>query len=220
MCIKSSKKAICELQTTPLTSLNKNEKLACFLNLYQIMYVHKLLKEKTEKAPTGGLLKKMKGFVKSEPNAFYYNINHMDFTLEDIIHGILRGNKKAPNAYYFRTFNERDPRNRILEVHDSRIILILFSEETVPVKLEIYTPTDLEEKLDKKCKDFLSSTVIYDPNENELILPHIFKLYKDDFGSQNDLINFILKYNKFTNNPGEIRDLLKEGKLFISYGDD
>ena len=40
----------------------------------------------------------------------------MDFTLDDIIHGILRGNKKAPNAYYFRSFGERDPRNRILEV--------------------------------------------------------------------------------------------------------
>ena len=61
---KELKKAICELQSTPLPNLNKNEKIACFLNIYQIMYVHKLLKEKTEKAPTGGLLKKMKGLVR------------------------------------------------------------------------------------------------------------------------------------------------------------
>lgn len=113
---KEFKKAICELQTAPLTSLNKNEKIACFLNLYQIMYVHKLFREKTEKVPTNGLFKKVKGLVKFDGNHFYYNINHMDFTLEDVIHGILRGNKKAPNAYYFKSFSERDPRNRILEV--------------------------------------------------------------------------------------------------------
>jgi len=217
---KEFKKAICELQTAPLTSLNKNEKIACFLNLYQIMYVHKLFREKTEKVQANGLLKKVKGLVKSDGNHFYYNINHMDFTLEDVIHGILRGNKKAPHSYYFKSFSERDPRNRILEIHDSRIILVLLPEDTIPNKLEIYTSADFDDKLDKRCKEYLSNTVIYDPNENELILPNLFKLYKDDFGNQNDLINFILKYNKFTNNPGEIRDLLKEGKLFISYSDE
>jgi len=53
----------------------------------------------------------------------------MDFTLDDIIHGILRGNKKAPNAYYFRNFGERDPRNRILEV-------ITISKELIIILLD------------------------------------------------------------------------------------
>jgi hypothetical protein len=30
---------------------------------------------------------------------FYYNIDDINFNLDEIKHGILRGNKKAPNSY-------------------------------------------------------------------------------------------------------------------------
>ncbi len=35
---KELKKMICELQTTPITNLNKTEKLVCFLNIYQVRF--------------------------------------------------------------------------------------------------------------------------------------------------------------------------------------
>ena len=34
---KDFKKSICELQTIPLSTLNKTEKIACFLNIYQVL---------------------------------------------------------------------------------------------------------------------------------------------------------------------------------------
>lgn len=45
---------------------------------------------------------------------FYYNISGLNFNLEELKHGILRGNKKAPNAY-MRTLGNNDPRTKILK---------------------------------------------------------------------------------------------------------
>jgi len=41
--------------------------------------------------------------------AFYYRIGGFDFSLDQIKHGLLRGNKKSPQAY-LRTLGGGDPR--------------------------------------------------------------------------------------------------------------
>ena len=53
---------------------------------------------------------KVKGYVWDySVKKFYYRIAGYDFTLEEIKHGLLRGNHKAPNAY-LRTLSATDPR--------------------------------------------------------------------------------------------------------------
>lgn len=104
--------ATAELQGVNLSSLDKKEKSKFFLNVYQFMYLHFLFKYPHEKHSTG-IIGKLWDSNKT-PN-FYYNIAGMNFSLDEVKHGILRGNKKAPGAM-FRTFSSGDKRNLLPEV--------------------------------------------------------------------------------------------------------
>jgi len=167
-----------------------------------------------------GLFKRIMSLFKDDPLELRYNIGQKYFSCDEVKHGVLRDNKKSPDAYFFKYFGGKDDRATLTHCGDPRVILCLMEDGYVPRKLEAFSFKELDEKLDKKTKEFLLSTVIYDPNESELIIPTIFKTYKTDFGTQKELINFILKFNKFTSNPDEVHNLVKSGKLMVSYGDD
>ena len=44
---------------------------------------------------------------------FYYNISGINFNLDDIKQGMLRGNQRKPGSF-FRTINVNDPKTQIL----------------------------------------------------------------------------------------------------------
>lgn len=56
--------ACAELQAIQISSLQRDEKIACFLNIYQIMEAHKLLKEKSNEHGAGGLTEKIQSLIK------------------------------------------------------------------------------------------------------------------------------------------------------------
>ena len=62
-----------------------------------------------------------KSFVRGKK--FYYRIGGLDFSLDEIKHGILRGNRKPPSAY-MRTLNANDP--KALLVRNVRIYATYF----------------------------------------------------------------------------------------------
>jgi len=105
--------AAAELQGVNLSSLDKKERLMFFLNIYQSMYLHFLFKYPPQKT-SSGIMGKLWDNTKV-PN-FYYNISGMNFTLEDIKHGVLRGNKKVPGTL-FRKFSSGDKRKLLPDVH-------------------------------------------------------------------------------------------------------
>jgi NIMA (never in mitosis gene a)-related kinase len=223
-------KQICQLQTIQLFTISRNELTVGFINLHQIMHVHRYLLNKEKGPATEGLFSSIAYGITSVLSAlhlintppredFYYNIGQLEFSLDDIKNGILRGNKKSPNAYFFRCFSANDSRARILRLDDLRLVLLFLGDSWISRKIEAYQYRNFEERLDKMCKDFLSSSVIYDPNENELILPNVFKRYKADFGTQLGIINFILKYRKFTANPKDLERQIESGKFLLSYAD-
>jgi NIMA (never in mitosis gene a)-related kinase len=107
-----------ELQGVNLSSLDKKEKSMFFLNIYQSMYLHFLFKYSPQKT-SSGIISKLWDNNKA-PN-FYYNIAGMDFSLNEIKHGVLRGNKKVPGAV-FRTFSSGDKRKLLPDV-----LLFLYS---------------------------------------------------------------------------------------------
>mmetsp|Transcript_2750 Transcript_2750/g.2389 ORF Transcript_2750/g.2389 Transcript_2750/m.2389 type:complete len:176 (+) Transcript_2750:889-1416(+) len=174
---------ICELQSIQFNSLTKNEILTFFLNMYQVMHVHKVIRDKQTGAKAGGVFSRIMSLFRPDPTEMTYNLGQLYFGVEDIKHGILRNNKKSPSAYFFKNLSASDSRANLVHVDDPRVVLVLLDENQVPKRLETFTSKDTDEKLDKHCKNLLSSTVIYDPNENELIIPNIFKTYKGDFGN-------------------------------------
>ena len=61
------------------------------------------------------MFSKIKSYVleySSKP--FYYNISGINFNLDEMKHGILRGNKKPPGAY-MKTLGWSDQRTQLLK---------------------------------------------------------------------------------------------------------
>ena len=87
------------------------------------MYVHHFLRTvyeegaNQEEDQSGGILSSLnhlKSYVFSySPKPFYYNIGGFNFNLDELKHGLLRCNQKAPYAY-MRSMNSNDNRLNIL----------------------------------------------------------------------------------------------------------
>lgn len=111
-------KAVCELEKVNLATLNPSKRVAFFLNIYQCMYVHmffKLISEgKQSDSQSTGMLSKISNFVSNRSKkSFHYNISGEDYTLDDIKHGMLRGNTAKP-GHMMRVLSSGDPKTQVL----------------------------------------------------------------------------------------------------------
>jgi len=102
-----------ELEFCDLSQLNDSQRVAFFLNVYQCMYVHFFLKQQGEdgdedKAEAAGWFSKVSNYMFNQTQtSFYYNIAGCNFTLDEMKHGLLRGNRKSPFSY-MRSLNTTD----------------------------------------------------------------------------------------------------------------
>jgi hypothetical protein len=121
------------------------------------------------------------------------------FTLGDIKHGILRCNRKPPANYWERQLQAHDPKlNYRLHIRDPRSLLVLMdcseplaSPEEIPILKPGRTDTDLEEQVEKYCLRH----VVRHESSMELLLPRVFRNFRDDFGSsETDLISWLAQY--------------------------
>lgn len=78
-----------------------------------------------ERENGGGMFQYILSYVwSSNSDNFYYNIGGYDFTLDELKHGLLRGNKKKPGSF-FRTLGKRDERALILDgLSDPKILFL------------------------------------------------------------------------------------------------
>ena len=107
---------ICELQSIQFNSLTKNEILTFFLNMYQVMHVHKVIRDKQTGAKAGGVFSRIMSLFRPDPTEMTYNLGQLYFGVEDIKHGILRNNKKSPSAYFFKNLSASDSRANLVHV--------------------------------------------------------------------------------------------------------
>jgi len=108
--------AACELAKVSLDDLGPTMRIAFFLNVYQAMYVHYFLSKTNEgqKAPEGSsYFSMLKSLISGGEKPFFYNIAGDDFTLDEIKHGILRGNKRQP-GHMLRTLSKRDAKCQLV----------------------------------------------------------------------------------------------------------
>ena len=101
-----------ELQGVNLSGLGKKEKNMFFLNVYQCMYIHFILKYPPKDQASGFM---GRFWDSNKTPSFYYNIAGMNFTLDDLKNGVLRGNKKPPGSL-FRLFGSGDKRKMLPDV--------------------------------------------------------------------------------------------------------
>lgn len=175
-----------QLQHVQLEGLSENEKKAFFINLYNSLTIHGLARQ--ESLPDSVL--NVQQFWKIT----CYNIAGHVFSLDDIEHGILRGNKPHPSSITPQ-FKAGDPRQKYVCVLDPRIHFALVCGAVSCPAINVYTATNIDKALDDATKNFCRQEVSMFTETDEIWLSKIFQWYMDDFGKTDlDVIQWTIPY--------------------------
>jgi len=179
----------------------RQEKLAFWINLYNTMVIHGVIDWDIRES-----VKERNGFFRH----LKYDIGGHLFSLNDIEHGILRGNTRPPYGL-FRPFGSGDPRLPfIVSAGDPRIHFTLVCGSRSCPPIGFYTSDRIDEQLDVATASFVNSPELeIVPSENLLRISQIFRWYRRDFGgTQRAVIEFLLRHL----DPGEKKDFIQDHK--------
>lgn len=183
-------KEVCKLQLIDVENLDLRAKVAFFINLYNLMVIHVILR-----LDTGTLTPKHLTSVK-------YNVGGYLLSLDDIEHGILRGNNPKPGKKS-KQFFQSDARKKLsLPGKDRRIHFALNHGGAMSLGSYQYTreAIDLELRLAAELFCAMDDRVKVDENKKELMLPWFMKIYLQDFctclGELPDVVAGYLKGEK------------------------
>lgn len=164
----------------------------------------------------------MEYFWPKSDEAFFYSIGGLDFTLEEMKHGLFRGNQKPPNSF-FRLFNKSDPRLDLLtKMIDPRTLFICLDKHNIPDAIECFDdPATVDTKLDEILSLNFTEKIEIDTTNEEIIIPTIFETYSADFGGNDEkILRFIWKlYENPDMKLPEVIKLVKRKSLMIKYED-
>jgi hypothetical protein len=190
------------LRNFDLSQLKKHqEKLAFWINLYNTMVIHGVIDWDIRKT-----VREKNGFF----TRLKYDIGGYLFSLNDIEHGILRGNVRPPYGF-FRPFGSGNPRLLfILSATDPRIHFTLVCGSRSCPPIGFYTSERIAEQLDVATASFVNSPEVeVIPSENLLRISQIFRWYRRDFGgTKRAVIEFLLRHL----DAGEKRAFLESHK--------
>ena len=129
-----------ELQNFDFTELSFSEKVTFFINLYNALIIHGFV----VLGPPTTLCQRLHFY-----NHTCYTVGKHVFALNDIEHGILRGNQK-PYVSFRRVFSSVDPRlKNSIVIWDPRIFFCLVRGTNSCPKFRVYTPDDLDRELNQ-----------------------------------------------------------------------
>ncbi len=180
---------------------NRHDKLAFWINLYNTMVIHGVIDWDIRES-----VKEKRGFFKH----LKYDIDGHLFSLNEIEHGILRGNSRPPHRIS-RPFGPRDPRlTFVVTPTDPRIHFTLVCGSKSCPPIGFYTSERIEEQLELATASFVNSQEVeIIPSKNLLRISQIFRWYRMDFrGNQRPIIQFLLRHL----DAGEKRAFLESHK--------
>ncbi|XP_061182675.1 uncharacterized protein LOC133191032 [Saccostrea echinata] len=184
---KEYKKETLQLQFVSLDDLSEAERKAFFINLYNALTIHGLAEQ--ESLPSSVL--DIQQFWKTTA----YNVGGLVYSLDDIEHGILRGNRSHP-ASTKPQFSEGDPRLKyVMKKLDPRIHFALVCGAVSCPAINVYTAENLDKALDQATRNFCKQEVSMFTEVDEVWLSKIFLWYRDDFGGNSvSVIEWIMPY--------------------------
>lgn len=122
-----------------------------------------------------------------------YRISGLDFSLDDIEHGILRCNRFPPSLPFRRQFRSDDPKTQyILSDIDGRIHFVISAGTRSDPPIRILEEESVEEELHFATEEFLNQSVRISKEHNEVVLPKIFSWYSNDFPK--NVLEWVLPY--------------------------
>lgn len=175
-----------QLQNVELDGLSENDKKAFFINLYNALTIHGLARQET--LPDSVL--NIQQFWKKTS----YNVAGHNYSLDDIEHGILRGNKPHPSSMNPQ-FKPGDPREKFVCTLDPRIHFALVCGAVSCPAINVYSAANIDKALDDATKNFCRQEVSMFTEVDEIWLSKIFQWYLDDFGKTDlDIIKWTIPY--------------------------
>lgn len=164
-----------ELNQCSPSHLDEDERKAFFINVYNALTIHGLAT--AEQLPRSVL--DVSNFWKLT----CYSIGGMIFSLDDIEHGVLRGNKPHPAAKE-PPFPEGDPRRALaMKSCDPRIHFALVCGAKSCPSIQVYSAKNLDRGLNAAAKNFCSQEVRVNIVARRVSLSKIFEWYATDFGA-------------------------------------
>jgi hypothetical protein len=174
---------------------NELEARAFWINLYNTLTLHAM---QTAQIKTGIL--EVLGFY----NRFAYQVGEHIVTLNDIEHGVLRGNKAVLVS---KPFSTKDPRAKFVLHLDPRIHFALNCGAASCPPIRAYTPQELEAQLELATLSYLQDC----KQEGEMVwLPRLFSYYPHDFGNP---IIFVRRYRPELPTDARVKHLPYNWKL-------
>lgn len=160
----------CELQKVNLSVLvpSRKDTFCFFLNVYNLLVLHARVVEGRHPVTVS----QRKAFFSN----YKYHIGGHDFSLDDLFHGVLRGN---PRFQIKRT----DPRiELVISNYDPRVHFGVSQLNAASPPIRIFTRDDVFQQLLWAARVYCNLEVSANPEKRTITLPKIFDLYTD-FGA-------------------------------------
>ncbi len=164
----------------------RNRRLAFWINIYNTAVIHGVIELGIEKS-----VKEVSGFF----DRVAYEIGDFRFSLNEMEHGILRGNRRHPYGL-LKPFLKKDPRMEFtIAPLDPRIHFALVCGARSCPPIGFYEAEQIDFQLQLAAESFINSPQVkISPKEGAVFISQIFKWYKIDFGgSDSALIDLLLK---------------------------
>jgi Protein of unknown function, DUF547 len=160
--------------------MNLRAAKAFWINLYNLLTLHGVIQGRVRQT-----VLEVPGFTKR----FVYRVSDFDFSLDDIEHGVLRGNRTLIGKPHFAV---DDPRLQFVLELDPRVHFALNCGAVSCPTIRTYDATNLEAQLETAMKSYLSQVRI---EHGRVVLPRILQWYARDFGSEpRAAFNFVRRY--------------------------
>jgi len=217
------------LDISPLIS-DQNRLKAFFTNVYNLLAIHAVIVHYRSKTKIDISLIERADFYTS----FKYNIGGHNYTLNDIAHGVFRGNSsmgidatstvleftlgtKARN----QRFSGHDGRRKfVLYYIDPRTHFVLNPAIKSGAALRHYTAEDLDFQFDVAARQFCDKFAVMKLEKEKALLevPEIFKLYLFDFGKNEEAVkNYIWSYKSDGEEKENILRQIESNNLQLKY---
>jgi hypothetical protein len=184
------------LHDLDLTRLSVVERKSFFINVYNSLVIHAMVDGFVK--PGDRFTQRLKMYATAS-----YTIGGHHFSLNDMEHGVLRGNLRPPTPLSSTPFAPDDPRVAVSVILDPRIHFALNCGARSCPPISVYKADKLDLQLTRAVQGTLRH-VIVSPEEEKVTVSMLFKWYREDFGaSDGDVLDWVQ-----SNGPQEVAQAL------------
>jgi hypothetical protein len=169
----------------PATLAGQSERLAFWVNLYNVLVVHAVIEYGIRSS-----VHEARGFFRRVA----YDIGGCRYSLDDMEHGVLRRNRRR-HRFAMRPFRCRDPRRlAMVERLDPRVHFALVCGSRSCPPIAVYLAEKIDAQLDLAAAAFLNGETVIHREQGRVEVSRLFSWYGSDFGDRAQRLRFIARY--------------------------